>query len=134
MQLSIQPNSTVSIILDTTLNADNTGPFREYVREALGRSPREIIIDCGKLTYIDSTGLGLLTLARTEGSRIGCKIRLANILNPHVREVMDLMQFPQLFEMTSVPKAPLPPTHTSKNTSAPTDTKGAKPAGTRVIR
>jgi anti-anti-sigma factor len=131
MQTTLQSNGNVSIILDANLNADNSSEMREHVRDALARTPRELIFDCGKLIYIDSTGLGLLMLARAESVKLGCKVRLANLISAHVREIMDHMQFQQLFEMSG----PLnqAPAKSIPSTSVKPANK-LRPSGVRVVR
>jgi anti-anti-sigma factor len=91
----------VTLELATSLTADMGGDFRKLVRDALARSPRELIMDCSQLTYIDSTGLGLLTLARNEAGRLGCSVSLVNVTNPHTRQVLEMVRFDQLFNMPS---------------------------------
>ncbi|NBX85779.1 MAG: anti-sigma factor antagonist [Proteobacteria bacterium] len=101
--MNLTPNAEpghLTLQLPPQLNAEVGSQFRTKIREALGRSPKQLTIDCTHLTYIDSTGLGLLTLARSEAARIGCQITLANVGNNHPRKVLELMKFNQLFTIT----------------------------------
>ena len=102
MQIHILSPQSVGLSLGESLGASDAGRFRDRTREALSRSPRELFLDCGSLTYIDSTGLGLLVLAQTEAAKFGCSVKLANVVNAHVRHVMGLMQYDQLFPMVSM--------------------------------
>lgn len=97
--ISLVPNGNghVTLVLPETLDAQQGHAFRQAIRDALTRSPQEMTLDCGKLTYVDSTGLGLLSLANTEAKRLGCKVVLSNLSNGHVRKVLELMQFDRLF-------------------------------------
>lgn len=84
------------IALGQVLDAEQGAAFRKNVQQALVRNPQLLEIDCNQLTYIDSTGLGLLTLARTDAQRIGCKVSLTGVKS-HPRKVLDMMKFDQLF-------------------------------------
>lgn len=102
MQLHILSPQSVGLTLGDSLGASDAGHFRDKTREALNRSPRELFLDCTNLTYIDSTGLGLLMLAQGEAAKFGCMVKLANVVNSHVRHVMGLMQYDQLFPMVAM--------------------------------
>ncbi|MBI1308967.1 MAG: STAS domain-containing protein [Proteobacteria bacterium] len=92
--------ATVTVVMDTTLNAEEASTFRAMVREALASSPKELVLDCSVLSYVDSTGLGLLTLARSEAARIGATVKLHNVNNGHTRKVLELVRFDQMFAIT----------------------------------
>jgi anti-anti-sigma factor len=102
MQIHILSPQSVGLSLGESLGSSDAGQFRERTREALSRSPRELLLDCSNLTYIDSTGLGLLVLAQGEAAKFGCVVKLANVVNSHVRHVMGLMQYEQIFPMVSI--------------------------------
>lgn len=86
------------ISLGPTLDAEQGAMFRKNIQQALTRSPQLLEIDCSQLTYIDSTGLGLLTLARTEAKRTNCRISLVSV-GSYPRKVLDMMKFDQLFHI-----------------------------------
>lgn len=96
-----QPGKAI-ITMDENLGTESSAIFRSLVRDALSRSPKELILDCTTLSYIDSTGLGLLTLARSEASKIGCTVSMNNMSNGHTRKVLELVKFDQMFKMTFV--------------------------------
>jgi anti-anti-sigma factor len=98
--MQILPSTEPGVVvvrLDQTLASEAGAMFRGLVREALTRSPKQLHIDCTLVTYIDSTGLGLLSLARTEASRQGCQVRLVNVPAGHPRKVLELVHFDKLF-------------------------------------
>lgn len=97
MNLLVGEKGVVTLVLEAALNAEGAPVFRGMVREALARSPKELVLDCTSLNYIDSTGLGLLTLAKSEASRIGCVVKLYNVSNGHTRKVLELVRFDQMF-------------------------------------
>ena len=52
--------------------------YQTAVNQAEAASPRQIIFDFTDLSYIDSAGLGLLTLTHRKLTGAGIKISLAN--------------------------------------------------------
>ncbi len=101
MHVVILSPTTLGIRLPPSCGAAQATSFRDAIRRALSRAPRELLLDCSQLTYIDSTGLGLLALAQGEAARVGCLMKLANVLNPHVRNLLTIMQYEQLFPLVT---------------------------------
>lgn len=99
MELSPLINRSITLTLGDTLDAESATPFRNLVREALDAKPETLNIDMHNLTYIDSTGLGLLTLARGEAERIACTVKLTQLPPGHPRKVLELMKFDLLFSI-----------------------------------
>lgn len=101
--MNLQPGTTktsMTLVLDSTLGAEVAPAFRDLIREALSHSPKTLELDCSSLTYIDSTGLGLLTLTRSEATRLGCNVKLTNVNNGHTRKVLELVKFDQVFSIS----------------------------------
>jgi anti-sigma B factor antagonist len=101
MQIFILSPSTLALRLASNFGSAQAAQFRDAIRKALARAPRELLIDCSQVTYIDSTGLGLLALAQNEAVRLGGQVKLANVLNAHVRNLFALMQYEQLFSFVN---------------------------------
>lgn len=99
MELGPLTNRSITLTLAPTLDAERATAFRQLVREALDTKPETLNIDMHNLTYIDSTGLGLLTLARGEADRIGCVVKLTQLPPGHPRKVLELMKFDLLFSI-----------------------------------
>jgi anti-sigma B factor antagonist len=64
---------TCVIRLDGTLNARSADQVKETFREVAGKGVRRVVLDLGKVPFIDSSGLaalvsGLKTLNEKEGS------------------------------------------------------------------
>jgi anti-anti-sigma factor len=103
MQIHILSPQSVGLSLGENFGASQASQFRERTREALSRGPRELFIDCTALTYIDSTGLGLLALAQGEAAKFGCMVKLANVVNSHVRHLLGLMHYDKIFPIVALP-------------------------------
>lgn len=90
-----------AITLPTRLDSAVATTFHTTIQDVLGRSPRQLQLDCREVEYIDSTGLGLLTLARSEAGRIGCQVSLVDVPRPGVvADVLTLVHFDHLFPIT----------------------------------
>ena len=101
MQLMAGDKSNqMTIVLEETLTADMASAFKRLVQEALAANPKDLVLDCSSLTYIDSTGLGLLTLARGEAMRNKCNVSLDNVNHAHTKKVLQLVKFDKLFKIT----------------------------------
>ena len=72
--------------------------LREAVAEALEAGARNILVELGGVTTIDSSGLGELVSAFTSVANRGGKLKLAN-LPP---KVTDILQITQLFSVFDV--------------------------------
>ncbi len=80
--------------------ADTCNELRETVIELSGRKPAQIILDFAQLSFIDTSGLGVLVGLRTHLKARGVTIGLAN-LQPRVKHVFQLTQISKLFGIES---------------------------------
>ena len=99
------------ISLPPRLDSTQAQPFRNAIQQALSTRLKRLELDCTALEYLDSTGLGLLTLARGEAEVSGCTVLLTNVRWPGpVADVLMLVHFDHLFPMTflETPGQPAP--------------------------
>ncbi len=69
------------------------GPvLREAILEALKAGAKNLILDLGGVSYMDSTGVGELTGAYTSAKNHKCELKLLNL----TRKIDDLMQITKL--------------------------------------
>lgn len=76
---------------------DESARLRHVAKEALGES-KHVVLDLGKVTHIDSTGLGVLVGLYVSARNAGGVIKLAN-LNPRLREVLGITRLLTIFEI-----------------------------------
>jgi anti-sigma B factor antagonist len=89
---------TCVISLDGTLNARSADQVKETFREVAGKGVRQVVLDLGKVPFIDSSGLaalvsGLKTLNEKEGS-----LKLAS-LQSQADLLFRLTMFDKVFEI-----------------------------------
>ncbi|TAM84779.1 MAG: anti-sigma factor antagonist [Acidobacteria bacterium] len=58
---------------------DESNQLRSKIKELLSHGDKRLVLDLGKVSYIDSAGLGTLVAAYTSARNEGGEIRLASI-------------------------------------------------------
>jgi anti-sigma B factor antagonist len=76
---------------------EESANLRHLVRDLLNEY-KQIVFDLGALTYIDSSGLGVLVSLYTTAQKAGGAIKLAN-LNPRLRDVLQITKVVTVFEI-----------------------------------
>ena len=71
--------------------------LRVHVKELLNKS-RQIVLDLGNVTRIDSSGLGTLVALFVSARKAGADIKLANLGN-HIREALRITRLVTVFEI-----------------------------------
>ena len=69
----------LGIVLDGSLNATTTEQFNRAIQEHLERGRTKIIIDCHRVEYISSLGLGALVALQARVRRNGGEVKLAGL-------------------------------------------------------
>lgn len=70
----------------------------ERAREILDAVEGDCVLDCQELSYISSSGLGLLVALQVRLSKQGQAARLIHV-NPHIRELLQLSGLDTVFEI-----------------------------------
>ena len=76
-----------------TLGDTSSGKLRETVKEILESGSKKILLNLGDVSYIDSSGLGVLVSTYTTASNQGAKVKLLNVQ----KKVHDLLQITKLY-------------------------------------
>ncbi|MFD8645575.1 STAS domain-containing protein [Streptomyces zaomyceticus] len=83
LTVSVRRSGGTSVVTVTgELDRDTQEPLREALSEAVEQRPERIVVDCGGLTFCDSTGLNLLLTARLEALEAGSGLELAALRPP----------------------------------------------------
>lgn len=86
------------LALDGYLDAHTAPQFEKAIQEEFEGGRKYIVVDCAKLTYISSAGLGVFMSFIEEIRDAGGDIRLAGIV-PKVYQVFEVLGFPSLFQI-----------------------------------
>lgn len=91
--------------LDGYLDAHTAPQFEKAVEEEYDAGRIKLVVDCHKLTYISSAGLGVFMSFVEEIREKGGDIKICG-LTPKVLQVFDILGFPELFDIVDdVPAA-----------------------------
>lgn len=76
---------------------EESNALRTLVKDLLNKS-REIVIDLGGVTYIDSGGLGTLVALYISARKVGGSVKLASVRG-HAYEVLQITKLLTIFEV-----------------------------------
>lgn len=97
--LHISSENGLSIIrLEGYLDAHTAPQFEQAVQSEIDAGRYRIIVDCEKLTYISSAGLGVFMSFIEEVREQGGDIKICG-LTPKVQQVFDILGFPDLYDI-----------------------------------
>jgi anti-sigma B factor antagonist len=86
------------------LDAHTAPVFESSIENEIRSGRIRVVVDCARLTYISSAGLGVFMSFLEEVREQGGDIKLAAI-TPKVYQVFDVLGFPKLFDITSTVEA-----------------------------
>lgn len=89
--------------LDGFLDAHTAPQFEEAIQKEINAGRRNLVVDCSKLTYISSAGLGVFMSFIEEIRDAGGDIRICGVM-PKVLQVFEILGFQTLFDI--VPDVP----------------------------
>jgi anti-sigma B factor antagonist len=81
----------------TIFFGEESTSLRIHVKDLLDNS-RQIVLDLGNVTRIDSSGLGTLVALYASARKIGGDIKLANVGN-HIKEALQITRLVTVFEV-----------------------------------
>jgi anti-sigma B factor antagonist len=77
---------------------EGTQILRETVKDLLGKGQKNILVNLGEISYIDSSGVGELVSAFTSARHQGGELKLLHL----TRKVHDLLQITKLYTVFDV--------------------------------
>ena len=93
------------LALEGFLDAHTAPEFENAVQNEIDRDHVQIIVDCARLTYISSAGLGVFMGFIEELRERGGDIKICG-LTPKVAQVFEILGFPALYDIVEdVPAA-----------------------------
>ena len=88
----------LTIRLKGDLDSASTPEFDEAIRTHLDAGHSKIILDCQRMGYVSSLGIGSLVALQTRLRRKGGQVKLAAIQGP-VMDVMKAVRLDKMFDM-----------------------------------
>ena len=97
--LNVVAKDGLSLIsLEGYLDAHTAPKFEEAIQDEIDQKRISIIVDCSKLTYISSAGLGVFMTFIEEIREMGGDIKLCGLV-PKVRHTFEILGFQDIFEL-----------------------------------
>lgn len=95
----------IVISLEGYLDAYTAPQFEETLQTEIKSGRCRLIVDCGKLTYISSAGLGVFMSFIEEIREQGGDIKICDLV-PKVRHTFEILGFQDIFDLLSdIPSA-----------------------------
>ena len=88
------------IVFDITGEIDlyNAPEIKEKIKEEMNKNKVNIIINLDKVTYIDSSGIGVLISSLSNLKKVGGALKLINVY-ASVRKVFELTKLTSFFDI-----------------------------------
>lgn len=97
MKVVQEPQALVVLPEVTTLTASNAKEFKAEL-EANLEDTKAMVIDLASVTFIDSSGLGVLLFALKRLNQKGGELKICNVTKP-VRVLFELVRLHQIMEV-----------------------------------
>ena len=88
---------TVLDIAGRIVIGEESNSFREKIKDLLAKGKKKIVLNLHEVSYIDSTGLGILVAAFYTARSQGATLKLAN-LGDKFREIMQVTKLLVVFD------------------------------------
>lgn len=97
---SSQPSDGITVVTfpEQVLGGPIAVELSSLVRESLNNGSTLLVFDCGEVTVMNSSGLGMLVSALTSVRNSGTQLRLAN-LPEKVSSLLSMTQLDKVFEV-----------------------------------
>ena len=86
------------VAVEGFLDAHTAPQFEKAIQEEIDAGRNRIVVDCEKLTYISSAGLGVFMSFVEEVREGGGDIKISG-LTPKVRGVFEMLGFQEIFDL-----------------------------------
>jgi len=97
LKLRIRTTEGVTVVeCHGRLTAEIAATFKEEVRGLLPQAKR-VVLELGKVTYMDSSGLGAVVGLYVSAKKSGCELQLNN-LTKRIRELLGMTKLLSVFE------------------------------------
>jgi anti-sigma B factor antagonist len=100
VKVTVQEIDGVSVVaLDGRIVlGEESGALRETVKKLMANGKKKIVLNLANVTYIDSSGLGILVAAYASAKNQGASIRLCALGNKF-REVLQITKLLTIFDV-----------------------------------
>ncbi len=90
--------NTITVVFNGRLDTVAAQQAAGAIEPLLEQADRDIILDCGKMPFISSSGLRIFLKIRKEVAAKGGRMRLINVC-PDVKQVFKMTKLEDIFEI-----------------------------------
>ena len=90
-------SNVVVLELTDRLTVETEADLKDAVRRQLDAGRRNLVLDMGRVPYVDSCGLGTMVQAYVSAHRAGGWVRLRNV-TPRVRHLLTITRLTTVFD------------------------------------
>jgi len=99
VSLTIRDDGVLAVVLRGEIDYTNAGPVTEAVGQAVARDrPAAIHVDLHEVTFLDSSGIGVLISAMKAAGGVGAQYRVLRP-NPKVLSQLEITGLTELFQV-----------------------------------
>jgi anti-sigma B factor antagonist len=101
MLLDLQLNDakdTLEVYVDGDVDVNSVKELKKGLEENIEAYHPNVIVDCGKMNYIDSTGLGVLVSVLKKVQKYDGRIQIV-ALKPYLYKIFEVTGLTRLFEI-----------------------------------
>ena len=100
---SISSGKTLTVFLDGDIDHHTAGEIRGRIdTKVFIQRPDELILDLSRVSFMDSSGLGLILGRYTKAVEMGISFKVANP-TPQIKRILDLAGTERLIKIESAP-------------------------------
>lgn len=98
----IEMGKTSMVSIKGEIDIYSIEKFRESIEKEIQTQATQIILDCSELSYMDSTGMGVLIELRNRTKEMGQKIIMMNP-RPNIKKLLALTGVDKIIEIVDNP-------------------------------
>ncbi len=98
MQLEFS-NGSGKVIPPDSVDLFNADEFKKGLQSLYDQGCHTIIVDCARLTIIDSTGLGTLILFQKKLQERGGELKIINVNHDYIKRLFEMIELGRLIKI-----------------------------------
>lgn len=93
-----EADQVLSLKVQGEIDVSSISEFKDVLFRSIESQSPNVLIDCGDLKYIDSTGLGVLVSALKKSKALGGSIKIVH-LKPYLQKIFAITALDKIFDI-----------------------------------
>ncbi|MGQ9632186.1 MAG: STAS domain-containing protein [bacterium] len=99
MELNVVEDGDISILdVDGEVDVYYSSAIEEKIKDLIKQGRKKVIVDLSKVTYMDSSGLGVLVGSLKNLRKVGGSLKIAEI-NPAIANIFEITKLDSFFDI-----------------------------------